>query len=56
VFFQIFWAAYVPIAIVILYVVGEWLKAAFRRLRVHERVAFVRSGRSSFIAGPERLK
>jgi hypothetical protein len=38
-FFEIFWATYVPIAIIIVYLVEEWLKQSCHRLRAHERLA-----------------
>jgi hypothetical protein len=38
-FFEIFWATYVPIAIVIVYLAEERLKQSFPRLRAHEPLA-----------------
>ena len=38
-FFLVFWTAYIPITLIILSLVGEWLKQSFRELRVHAWVA-----------------
>jgi hypothetical protein len=38
-FFEIFWTAYIPIAIVILSLIGDWLKQSFRRLLANARRA-----------------
>ena len=39
-FFEIFWATYVPIALIIVYLVEEWLKQSFHRLRAYEQLAY----------------
>jgi hypothetical protein len=41
-YFEIFWAMYVPIALIIIYLVAEWLKQSFRRLRAYEQLAQVK--------------
>ena len=38
-FFVVFWTAYVPITLIILSLVGEWLKQVFREFRAHAWVA-----------------
>jgi hypothetical protein len=56
VFYSIFWAAYVPIAIGVLLLIGDWLMRRFRKLRasfhvfnptpVHAELRFARSNRA----------
>ena len=38
-FFLVFWTAYIPVTLIILSLVGEWLKRSFREFRAHARVA-----------------
>jgi len=38
-FFEFFWTAYIPIAIVMLSLIGDWLKRSFRRLQASARLA-----------------
>ena len=38
-FFLVFWTTYIPVALIILSLVGEWLKHFFRDFRAHARVA-----------------
>jgi hypothetical protein len=38
-FFSVFWTAYIPVILIILSLVGEWLKQAFRDFRAHAAVA-----------------
>jgi hypothetical protein len=41
-FFLVFWTAYIPVTLIILSLVGEWLKQCFREFRefrAHARVA-----------------
>ena len=37
-FFLVFWTAYIPVALIILSLIGEWLKQSFRELRAHASV------------------
>lgn len=39
-FFLVFWTAYIPVTLIILSLVGEWLKQCFREFRAHPRVAY----------------
>jgi hypothetical protein len=34
-FFLVFWTAYIPVTLIILSLVGEWLKRSFREFRAH---------------------
>jgi hypothetical protein len=34
-FFLVFWTAYIPITLIILSLVGEWLKHSLREFRAH---------------------
>jgi hypothetical protein len=38
-FFLVFWTAYIPVTLIILSLVGEWLKQCFREFRTPARVA-----------------
>ena len=38
-FFLVFWTTYIPVALIILSLVGEWLKQSFRDFRAHAWVA-----------------
>ena len=38
-FFLVFWTAYIPIALIILSLVGEWVRQSFREFRAHAWVA-----------------
>ena len=38
-FFLVFWTTYIPVALIILSLVGEWLKQSFRDFRAHGWVA-----------------
>ena len=38
-FFLVFWTAYIPVALIILSLIGEWLKQSFRDFRAHAAVA-----------------
>jgi hypothetical protein len=37
-FFSVFWTAYIPVALIILSLAGEWLKQSFREFRAHASV------------------
>ena len=42
-FFLVFWTAYIPVTLIILSLVGEWLKQCFREFRefrAHARVGY----------------
>ena len=34
-FFLVFWTAYIPVALIILSLIGEWLRQSFRDFRAH---------------------
>ena len=34
-FFLVFWTAYIPVTLIILSLIGEWLKQSFREFRAH---------------------
>ena len=34
-FFLVFWTAYIPVSLIILSLVGEWLKQSFLEFRAH---------------------
>jgi hypothetical protein len=38
-FFLVFWTAYIPVTLIILSLIGEWLKQSFREFRAHVWVA-----------------
>jgi hypothetical protein len=38
-FFLVFWTAYIPVALIILSLVGEWVRRSFREFRAHAWVA-----------------
>jgi hypothetical protein len=46
-FFQVFLTAYTPVAVIILTLLGEWLKQVFLRLRGHARPAPANRRRTS---------
>ena len=39
-FFLVFWTAYVPLCLIILSLVGEWLKQSFREFRARPGCEF----------------
>ena len=39
-FFLVFWTAYVPLCLIVLSLVGEWLKQSFREFRAHASVTY----------------
>ena len=38
-FFLVFWTAYIPVTLIILSLIGEWLKQSLREFRAHAAVA-----------------
>jgi len=39
-FFLVFWTAYIPVTLIVLSLVGEWLKQSFREFRAHASVTY----------------
>jgi len=37
--FLVFWTAYIPVTLIILSLIGEWLKQSFREFRAHAALA-----------------